>query len=134
LIATTVEPLDLTDGLQVRDYLGIQDVADGVLMAAASAAAGSVHVLASGKPITLRELGRIICAARLERTGFDAAPMLRWGARARRPDDRDTLVGDPEPARLALGWEPRTPLVQTVDELVQHHHAMSMKQEESAAG
>jgi nucleoside-diphosphate-sugar epimerase len=99
-------------GLQVRDYLHIQDVADGMVALLASEAKGAYNI-AAGSAVTIRDivehLGRI--------TG--RSDLLQIGALPARANDAPLVLGDTRRAASELGWKPKltleTGLSATVD-------------------
>ena len=93
----------LGDGLQVRDYLFIDDAVRGLMMVATEGAAGEEYNVASGIPVQLHDLARLIAELmghpriRIRTTGRSfAGDTARWYA-------------DISKAR-ALGFEPRVDL------------------------
>ncbi|HJU41461.1 MAG TPA: NAD-dependent epimerase/dehydratase family protein [Vicinamibacterales bacterium] len=90
------------DGTAVRDFLYVDDLADGMLLAAERLPAASVINIASGSGVAIGELVRIIaglCGFK-RRILFDAS---RSGGDMRR-------VASTERARALLGFAPRVPL------------------------
>jgi nucleoside-diphosphate-sugar epimerase len=93
------EPVDLSAGEQVRDYLRVEDVADAIATIALSDAAGTVNVC-SGMAVTLRDfLGALADAV-------GRRELLRFGRVPYRAGERMRIVGEPGVLR-SLGWEPR---------------------------
>jgi len=93
----------LGDGLQVRDYLFIDDAVRGLMMVATEGAAGEEYNVASGIPVQLLDLARLIAELmghpqiRIRTTGRSfAGDTARWYA-------------DISKVR-ALGFEPRVDL------------------------
>ena len=93
----------LGDGLQVRDYLFIDDAVRGLMMVATGGAAGEEYNVASGIPVQLHDLARLIAELmghpriRIRTTGRSfAGDTARWYA-------------DISKVR-ALGFEPRVDL------------------------
>ena len=101
-----------TAGTQKWDYLHIDDVADGVLAAAATDRATGYLNLSSGTPVAVRtivETLRDLAAPGLELT-FGAIP---FG-----PDQIMHLDGDNRRLRAATGWEPRVTLDEGLRQVV----------------
>jgi nucleoside-diphosphate-sugar epimerase len=92
-------PVELTDGTQVRDHLHAADVAAGLVAILAPGARGVFNIF-SGAPVALRQV--------LETVGdiLGGRELLRFGARAHRPNETMFLAGDPARVR-GLGWSPR---------------------------
>ena len=90
-------------GLQVRDYLHIQDVADGMVALLASEAKGAYNI-AAGSAVTIRDivelLGRI--------TG--RSDLLQIGALPARANDAPLVLGDTRRAASEIGWTPKLDL------------------------
>lgn len=85
-------------GMQVRDYMHVQDVADGTVALLDSAAQGAFNI-ASGRAVTIRHI--------VERLGeiTGRADLLRIGAYPARANDAPLVVGDPAMALQAFGWQ-----------------------------
>jgi nucleoside-diphosphate-sugar epimerase len=105
------EPARCSHGRQIRDYLHVQDVADGLVTVLDSKLTDAVNV-SSAQATTLREIASTI--GRL--TG--RPELIQLGAIPARPNDAPLVVGSN--ARVAaLGWQPRydlqSGLLQTID-------------------
>jgi nucleoside-diphosphate-sugar epimerase len=105
------EPARCSHGRQIRDYLHVQDVADGLVAVLDSELTDAVNV-SSAQATTIREIASTI--GRL--TG--QPELIRLGAIPARPNDAPLVVGSN--ARVAaLGWQPRydleSGLLQTID-------------------
>jgi nucleoside-diphosphate-sugar epimerase len=99
-------PMDLTPGNQVRDFVFVDDVADGLLRAIdAPALDGLTCNLGSGEPVTVAQLCRTVA----DLTGADPA-LLRFGARPYRAGERFAWRAETTRAQLALGWRATTSL------------------------
>ncbi len=105
------QSVEVGAGLELREYLHVDDVASALVAIVESDLTGGVDVC-SGEPRPLRavfeEIGRS--------TG--AGHLIRWAAR---PADRDTGFGDAvgEPGALAaIGWRPRHTLAEGIDATV----------------
>lgn len=96
------EPAPCSHGRQIRDYMHVQDVADGIVSVMESGHQGAVNVC-SGEALTIRDivltLGRL--AGRPE--------LVRLGAIPARANDAPLVVGANARA-TALGWRPRLDL------------------------
>lgn len=84
------EPLDLSPGDQVRDYSFVGDMAEWIVRVAlmAAPAAHDLVNLGSGRGMAVREL--VLAFARL----LDGVELMRFGARAMRPDEPPTAIAD----------------------------------------
>ena len=116
---TANESIDLTPGDQVRDLLYIDDMAEGLLKAAAIPI-DSVNVfnICSGHGSTVREVVSKVC-------NIMGKPesLLQWGARPARAGEPKWIVGDPTRFAMATGWSATTNLHdglgRTIEDLIQ---------------
>ncbi|MFZ1153604.1 MAG: NAD(P)-dependent oxidoreductase [Solirubrobacteraceae bacterium] len=97
------EPTLTTDGRQVRDFLHVQDVADGFVALLDSDVQGSVNI-ASGQPVTVGTVLEAIA----HRSG--RPELLRLGAIPRAPSDPDVLLADVTRLGEEVGFTPRIEL------------------------
>lgn len=105
------QPAELTHGEQIRDYLYIRDVAEGVVAALFSGIEGEIDI-ASGQRYTLRNIVTEIAKQ------VGRQDLLRLGARPAPAHDVQSVVSDTSHARAHLNWIPRTSLDAGVAELV----------------
>ncbi|MEJ6021478.1 NAD-dependent epimerase/dehydratase family protein [Ramlibacter sp. PS4R-6] len=82
------QPVDLTRGDQVRDYMDVADAARMIVDTTLSGVEGAVNVC-SGVPVTIRALAERIAAE------YGRADLLRFGARPDNPFDPPHIVGIP---------------------------------------
>jgi nucleoside-diphosphate-sugar epimerase len=105
------QPARCSHGRQIRDYLHVQDVADGLVAMLDSEARDAVNI-SSGEATTLREIALTI--GRL--TG--RPELVQLGAVPARANDVPLVVGSNARA-AALGWRPRydleSGLMQTIE-------------------
>lgn len=80
------EPVDLTSGTQVRDFMGVADAGRMIAEIALGKCQGPVNVC-SGIPITVRELAERIADE------FGRRDLLRFGALPDRPGEPASVVG-----------------------------------------
>jgi nucleoside-diphosphate-sugar epimerase len=94
------EPARTSHGLQVRDYLHVQDVADAFVALLDSGVTGPINI-ASGQAVTLRHL--------VERLGAltGRSDLLRIGAIPAAATDTPLVVADVARLSRDLGWHPR---------------------------
>ena len=99
------EPIRLTLGTQVRDYVFVEDVVDALLLGLTGPASpGQVYNIGAGPQDarSVRQFVEEILAA------MGVSPRLCWFDRAARSRlDPPYLVSDPTRAHLELGWRPR---------------------------
>lgn len=105
------QPAPCSHGQQIRDYMHVQDVADGLVAVLDSDASGAVNVC-SGAATALRDI--VLTIGRLA----GAPELIRLGALPARANDAPLVVGSN--ARVsALGWKPKhdleSGLGQTID-------------------
>jgi nucleoside-diphosphate-sugar epimerase len=87
-------------GEQIRDYMHVQDVADGLVTLLDSQAIGAYDI-ASGKATTLRSI--VECIGKLT----ERSHLLRIGALPARANDLPLVVGNPDKFRRDLNWQPK---------------------------
>jgi nucleoside-diphosphate-sugar epimerase len=92
------EPARTSHGRQMRDYMHVQDVADGLVAVLDSDHAGAINVC-SGQASTLREI--ILTTGRL----VGRPDLIELGALPARANDVPLVVGSNARA-TGLGWEP----------------------------
>jgi nucleoside-diphosphate-sugar epimerase len=106
------EPAMSSHGLQIRDYMHVQDVADGLVALLDSAAHGGYNI-ASGQATTIATIVRMLgdfCGRQ---------DLLRIGALPARPNDAPLVVGDATAAKRDFGWEAAVPLGEGLRSTVQ---------------
>lgn len=93
------EPARCSHGLQIRDYLHVEDVADGVVRLLDSDVTGAMNI-ASGRPVMLRDI--VLTIAR--RVGAEDLVVL--GALPTRSNDTPLVVADVARLSRELRWQP----------------------------
>lgn len=96
------EPFKAGSGAQIRDYIHVDDIAEGLATCLAGGLPGAVNVC-SGQPVTLAEVMSAAAAA----CGRPGGVLL--GAKPDRAWDPPCIVGDPG-RLIAAGWRPRETL------------------------
>ena len=94
------QPFDTTQGLQIRDFIHVDDVGQALARLTAATLAGAVNI-GSGKGVALRDVALRLATA----LGADPA-LLRFGALPERPGDPGRLVADIGRLRGALDFAP----------------------------
>jgi nucleoside-diphosphate-sugar epimerase len=104
----------LSDGLQVRDFLHVEDTAAGLLAIADAVAerkAPAQHIvnLCSGHGVTVRHFSETVA-------DLMAVPreLLGFGDLSRRPHEVSSLIGDVTGLRALTGWTPRYGLTEGI--------------------
>lgn len=109
-------PVIYGDGGQTRDFVYVGDVAEATVRALLSErAVGQVVNVATGRPVSLNELARMV----VEAVGVDLEPIHAEP----RPGDVRHSYADISRARSLLGWEPRVSLEEGVRETVEWFRA-----------
>jgi len=96
--------ISLTAGTQVRDYLHVDDVAEGLVQAMYAARPGAYNI-SSGRGVPLSQI-----LTELARLVGDPS-LLKFGERERGEHDPDSVVGS-NAALRGLGWRPHHDLTQ----------------------
>lgn len=113
-LALKGQDIELSDGMQVRDWVYVDDAAEAfVLASAVLGVEGEVFNIASGQPHTVREVVEEI----LRLVGGPSRP--RFGALPRRAEDVDVLVGNSEKTWRVLGWKAQTGLREGLEKTIQ---------------
>ncbi len=94
------EAAETTHGMQIRDYLYVEDLADALVTLLESDLQGEINV-ASGEPTRLKWL-----AARAAEMAGDAR-RLKLGARSARPHEPERILADVSRLDRDVGWHPR---------------------------
>ena len=94
------EPARCSHGRQMRDYLYVQDVADGMVALLDGGAQGPVNI-GLGTPVTLRQIIETIG----EMTG--RSDLIRFGAIEARPNEVPLVIADTSRMATATDWRPR---------------------------
>jgi nucleoside-diphosphate-sugar epimerase len=91
------EPAKCSHGRQIRDYMHVQDVADGLVALLDSALEGDVNV-SSGQASTLREI--VLTIGRI----LQRPDLIQLGAIPARANDTALVVGDNARITAETGW------------------------------
>jgi nucleoside-diphosphate-sugar epimerase len=94
------EPARCSHGRQIRDYMHVQDVADGLVALLDSDVGGAFNV-SSGEATTLREI--VLTIGRL----IGREDLIQLGALPARANDTALVVGDNSRMTAETGWKPR---------------------------
>lgn len=108
----------LTTGTQVRDFLHVDDVAEGLVQALYAGRPGAYNV-SSGRGTPLSQ----VLTQLAEALGDPA--LLKFGERRRGEHDPDTMVGS-NAALRGLGWRPRHDLTQTLTSVADYWRAAAL--------
>jgi nucleoside-diphosphate-sugar epimerase len=98
----SAEPVNLSSGTQIRDFLDVEDACDAILRVTKGLADASVepgiYNLGSGDPLSVRDF-----VARLARILGASPDLLRFGALPQRPDDLPYVVASIAKLEAAIG-------------------------------
>ncbi len=112
IILSSIEgrSIELTEGLQQRDFLYIDDVVDGFLRAAESEVPGGTSInICSGTPIQVRELACML------RDIMGVNVDLKFGALPTRSDEIRIISGNNRRASDILDWQPKHSLREALE-------------------
>jgi len=111
------------DGAQQRDYVHVDDVVAALMaMAASPAADGRAYNVASGTGISMIDLAKDIIAI----AGAGRIEHVEWPALARQIETGD-FIADISRIREELGWQPRIPLREGLEQTVSFYRATSVQ-------
>ncbi|HEX6397717.1 MAG TPA: NAD(P)-dependent oxidoreductase, partial [Steroidobacteraceae bacterium] len=94
------EPAKSSHGRQIRDYMHVQDVADGLVAVLDSELRGTVNV-SSGRATQIRDI--VLTLGSL----LGRPELVQLGALPARANDAPMVVGDNAKIMAELGWQPR---------------------------
>lgn len=97
------EPAEVTTGEQARDYLYVEDVAEGIARYVDSSLDHDLNI-ASGEPVAVRDIVKMIGDL------VGKPDLIRWGARSAAASDPFMIVADITRVRRELEWEPAVDL------------------------
>lgn len=107
------EPARCTDGLQVRDFMHVEDVAAAFVALLDGSVEGSVNI-ASGKGVTVRDV--VLAAADC----LGTRDLVRLGELARAADEPASLVADVARLEREVRFSPRYDLRSGIAHAVEH--------------
>lgn len=105
------EAVACSHGNQIRDFIYVDDVAQGLVELLCSDATGAFN-LGAGRATSLRQVAELV-TARLGRAEF-----VRFGARPASADDPQRVVADMSRTKSATGWQPAVSLEQGIDHTI----------------
>ncbi len=109
------EPVDLTPGEQVRDWLYVDDVVEAFIVAAKSGRLlpYEAYNVCSGRPLRVREIGEAVADAMNK-----PRKLLQWGKRPYREDEPMWIVGDNRRFMEETCWRPKVNLLDGVRHMI----------------
>ncbi len=100
------EPMDLTPGAQIRDYLYVRDLADAFFKAASNNRYPyEIYNVCSSEPVSVKQVVNRFCSI----SGCDTG-LFNFGKFDYRPNYIMYIVGDNSKIRKHLNWQPATSL------------------------
>jgi nucleoside-diphosphate-sugar epimerase len=114
------EPVDLTPGEQVRDFLYVDDVVGAFVRSAqdGSLTPSETYNVCSGKPVRIRDIGEL-AADLMEKP----RTLLQWGRRPYRQDEPMWIVGDNRRFADATSWWPQVKLTEGIRRMIARSRA-----------
>lgn len=100
-----------SDGKQVRDFMYVHDLAAAFVAVLTSRFCGDIN-LASGEAMTVRQLATMIGEK------LDAVSRIDFGARARQPNEPDSITADTARLNRDVGWHSGRSLDEAIDETI----------------
>ena len=110
--------VSLSDGRQIKDYLHLDDVVEGMCalsLAASERKFQGVLNLCSGSPVSVAQFARAVA-----HTIGDCEHLLGFGERQRHPDEVAVLIGSTAARDVLTKWRPQRPLDVGLPSAVQH--------------
>jgi len=95
-----------------RDFADVRDIVRAYWLALEKGTPGEVYNLASGRAVTIRELLDMLLELSDSEVEVEVDPDRL------RPSDVEILLGDYSKFHADTGWEPRIPLSQTIEDLL----------------
>ncbi|HEX9407692.1 MAG TPA: NAD(P)-dependent oxidoreductase, partial [Thermoanaerobaculia bacterium] len=109
---TAGQPIDVTEGSQVRDFIYAPDVADLLVnLLGAPAATGAFNV-GTGRGVAVRQVMQWLADR------FNAHDLIHLGARSRRKDEPLSLVADMGKVQRVLNWQAATTIESGLERLM----------------
>ncbi len=107
--------LPLTSGLQVRDYMYVEDAAKAcaILGGIEEFPSGEIINLGSGVGIRIRDLGGWVSDVV---GGCDS--LLGWGMLPQRANEVHSMTASVDKAKRLLGWQAGTPLIKGIERML----------------
>lgn len=100
---------EMHDGKNMRDFLYVEDLVEGLLLAGSNAsAAGEIINLGAGSPVQVREV------AEMTNNAMGNPIRIRFGVKPHHPHEVPAAYLDCSKAERLLGWSARTPLVEAL--------------------
>lgn len=102
-------PIDLTKGLQTREFNYINNVVEGMILAAKSKIIGEIINIGCGKDISIRNLANLI------HRKTNSTSKLKFGSLETRSNEIWKMKSDSTKAKKMLNWSPKISFQQGLD-------------------
>ena len=110
--------VNMSAGNQIRDFCYIDDVVHAVFLALEnSSAVGNLYNIASGKPISIKEV-----ALKVQRN--IGCGQINFGTHSLRKGENSELYADIGRANKELGWEPRTNFLDGIEKTIAFYRTL----------
>ena len=112
------DPIDLTPGDQVRDFVFIKDVVEAFLSICLipDPTKGNVYNICTGIPLRVRQV-----AEEVVRQMRRPKSLLRFGGLPARTDEPEWIVGDGSKFRELTGWAPKTTIKEGIAKSIDYY-------------
>jgi UDP-glucose 4-epimerase len=110
--------IPLSTGLQIKDYLHLDDVVEGLCafgLAAKDRKFQGILNLSSGSPVSVAQFARAVA-----QVIGDCDHLLGFGERSAHPDEVSVLIGSTAARDIFTEWRPRLPLEVGLPSAVRH--------------
>lgn len=100
------QPIQMTAGEQIRDYIYVDDLIDGYIAASVAPMYNTTEIIniGSGTGTSLKDLALLVS----KQLGVSSS-LLKFKSLPYRPDEMMYLVANIDKAKALLGWAPKTP-------------------------
>jgi nucleoside-diphosphate-sugar epimerase len=113
----TSEPVELSIGTQIRDFIYVDDICDALWQMAQGLLAKKLppaaYNVCTGTGLSVADFSRLVARA----CNCDES-LLQFGKKPMRPDDSPYLVGNPDSLEKHLGWKAKYSVAQGLAEAI----------------
>lgn len=106
----------------IRDFSDVRDIVKGYMLCIEKGKAGEVYNLCSGRGMSVAKLVELATSIAMKK-GLKKKLPVKVDESRLRPTDLPILVGDYSKAKEMLGWEPKIPLEETIEGMIDFHLA-----------
>ena len=108
-------PMDMSSGLQTRDYLYVDDAISGLFTVADKGKTGEAYNICSNLAVSVRDI-----AGTIQKVLGSGSDLIKWGARVERDFEPKVHYGNNSKLK-ALGWSPSYSLYDGVAKTVESY-------------